>query len=336
MKVMITGAHGYIGPHLIHHCLEKGWDVVGVDLNLFYPTDSFMPIEAINNSRYSFLEKDIRTLDASDLKGIDAICHLAAISNDPMGNLDPDLTYSINWKGSVRLAKEAKEAGVKRFVFSSSCSLYGVADTSKAVTETNDLSPVTAYAISKARTEEEILPLADDHFAVLSLRNATAYGYSPMLRLDLVANQFLAGAFIEREIRILSDGSPWRPLVHCEDIARAFVAGLDAPVDSINGVAVNIGNNSENYQVKDIAKIVADIVPNCDLVITGEHGADTRSYRVSFDYLETVLPNFKTKWNLETGMKDLLTHLGQRAGFESDVQKNTFTRLNSLKNKNLQ
>lgn len=300
-KVIVTGHNGFIGPHLVRLLKEAGYTVTGIDTNYFDESCKFSDYKKPDEE----IIKDVRDIEASDLKGAYAICHLAGLSNDPMGALNENLTYDINHKASVDIAKMAKEVGVEKFVFMASCSMYGIADGNVALDETADFAPVTAYAISKVNTEKDVKPLGDDNFSVTFLRNATAYGLSPKLRLDLVVNNLVGWAMTTGEIRIMSDGTPWRPLVHAEDIARATVAVVEAPKKEVNGKSWNVGQNSENFQIKDVAKMVGEVIPNCKVVITGEHGGDSRSYRVDFSKIAKELPGFKPKWKLKEAIKDI-------------------------------
>ena len=325
MKVFVTGHRGYIGPHLVELLKEAGHTVTGCDVGLFDGCE-WDPYVRPDTE----LNQDVRKLSEKDLEGHDCVMHLAAISNDPMGDLDADLTYSINRDASIELAKLAKRAGVGRYLFSGSCSVYG-AGAKLDLEETDPLAPLTAYAKSKIETEQAVSELADDGFTPAYLRNATAYGYSPMLRVDLVVNNLLASALSYGEIRIMSDGSPWRPLIHCRDIARAFCAFGDAPKERIHNRAVNIGGNTENYQVKDVADNVKRLIPDADITYTGEVGADPRNYRVKFGLLNELLPDFKLAYTLESGMDELhkamVDHKFGRTEFESDQ----FIRLRAIK-----
>jgi nucleoside-diphosphate-sugar epimerase len=255
--------------------------------------------------------------------------HLAAISNDPMGDLDPGLTWSVNRDGSIALAETAKQAGVGRFLFSGSCSVYGKCG-SESLDEDSELNPLTAYAKSKIETEEAVSALADSAFCPAYLRNATAYGHSPALRIDLVANNLLASALSYGEIRIMSDGSPWRPLVHCHDIARAFVAFAEAPRDAIYNKAINVGGNDENYQVRDVAAQVQRLMPEAKVVFTGEAGADPRDYAVNFDLLNATLPEFKLKYSLQSGMDELFQKYREHGFSARDFEGDQFVRLRVL------
>jgi len=312
-KIIVTGHNGYIGTQLTGMLSEQDYEVVGIDTNYFDKECAFYHSQPPLN----VIKKDVRLINKKDLDGAYAICHLAALSNDPMGALNEQLTFDINYKASVRLAELAKKNGVEKFIYSSSCSLYGIADGNSALDETAKFKPVTAYAKSKVFSERDILPLADENFSVTFLRNATAYGISPKLRLDLVVNNLIGWAITSGEIRILSDGSPWRPLIHAEDIARAFIAVIEAPKEKVNGQAFNTGQNKENYQVKDIAEMIGKIIPDCKIVITGEHGNDSRSYRVNFDKIKNSLPEFKPAWNLNNGIRQIFDSY-KKLGIDND------------------
>ncbi len=324
-KIIVTGNQGYIGPHLTRLLLEKGYEVVGIDNNYFNQDCWFF--EPGHN--FTQITKDVRNVEAADLEGAYAVCHLAALSNDPMGNLFEQLTLDINHEASVNIAKLAKEVGVARYIFSSSCSMYGVAGDS-ALDESATQNPVTAYAKSKVYTERDVLPLLSEDFSVTFLRNATAYGVSPMLRTDLVVNDFVGAAFTSGKIVIKSDGSPWRPLVHCEDIARAFVAVIEADKDRIHGEAFNVGRNEDNYRVREVAEIVKEVVPGCEVNITNEFGADTRNYRVNFDKITRQLPEFKPKWTVPTGVVELYEAFKEHGLTAEEVQSRKYVRLKQL------
>ncbi len=324
MRVFVTGHLGYIGVHLVALLKEAGHHVTGCDVGLFTGCEweEFVrpDVELI---------RDIRDLDVADLDGSDCVMHLAAISNDPMGDLDEEITLSVNRAGSIDLARLAKTAGVPRFLFSGSCSVYGKGD-KLDLDEGDPLHPLTAYARSKIDTEAEVAKLADENFAPAFLRNATAYGHSPMLRIDIVANNLLACALATGKIGIMSDGSPWRPLVHCVDIARAFIAFMDAPPDRIRNVAVNIGDNQENFQVKDVADEVKRVLPDADITYTGEVGNDPRSYRVRFDYLNRLLPDFKLAYSLRSGTEELHRQMTDHGFDLADFEGDQFVRLRTL------
>src|SRR3984893_10652234 len=286
MKVFVTGHKGYIGVHLVDLLKQAGHTVTGCDLGLF---DGCAWEKTVPADRE--LVKDVRNLTLRDLDGHDCIMHLAAISNDPMGEVNAGATYAINRDASIQIADLAKKAGVPRYLFAASCSVYGAGE--KLDLDENDpLNPLTAYAKSKIETEQAVSSLADNNFTPAYLRNATAYGHSPMLRVDLVVNNLLACAVATGEIRIQSDGSPWRPLIHCRDIARAFLAFAKAPKPAIHNRAINVGANSENYQVRDVGNQVERLAPSAKIAYTGEGGSDPRNYRVKFDLLNRLLPDF--------------------------------------------
>jgi len=327
-KVLVTGHQGFIGVLLVPMLIKAGYWVVGLDTNFFGKECEFFKPEL---DGIQTLNKDIRFIEESDLEGVDYICHLAALSNDPVGEIDVKLTYAINYEASVNLAKLAKKVGVKRYIYSSSCSLYGVASGGLALTENDAFDPITAYAKSKVLTEQAVFPLSDKNFAVTCLRNATAYGVSAKLRVDLVVNNLAAWAFTTGQIKIMSDGTPWRPLIHAEDIARAFLAVIEAPIESINGQAFNVGLNTENYQVKDIANEVAQVVPHCKVVITKEHGNDSRSYKVDFSKIQHQLPNFKPCWRLKDALEDILESYRKNRMDDAKFHGKSFVRLKQLR-----
>jgi nucleoside-diphosphate-sugar epimerase len=305
--------------------LAAGHEVVGIDSNLFGQSTFLDGIANIAE-----LNKDIRDVEADELRGFDAIIHLAALANDPLGNLEPDLTYEINHKASVRLASLAKEVGVERFLFSSSCSTYGSAGAEK-VTEEAEFNPVTPYGRSKVLVEQDVAKLADDNFSPTFLRNATAYGVSPCLRFDLVLNNLVAWAMTTGRVYIKSDGTPWRPIVHIEDINRAFIAVLNAPRENIHNQAFNVGQTTENYQVRDIAEIVKETVPGCEVEYAPGGEPDKRSYQVDFSKIERMLPEFKPQWTARLGAQQLYETY-QKVGLRlEDFEGPRYKRIDQIK-----
>ena len=299
MRVLITGHNGYIGSVLAPTVAAAGHRVVGVDSYLFEDCSLGEDVVALESWR-----RDIRDLQASDLAGFDAIMHLAALSNDPLGNVNPACTFDINHIASVHLARLAKEAGVSRFLFASSCSLYGVAGDT-LLTEAAAFNPITPYGESKDRVERDVAALADENFSPTFLRNATAYGVSPRLRADVVVNNLVGVAYTTGDVLIQSDGTPWRPLVHIEDIARAFLAVLHAPRAAVHNQAFNVGRTEENYRVRDLAEMVQDVVPGSHIRYAEGGGPDPRCYRVDCSKLARALPEFQPQWTVRAGMEEL-------------------------------
>ena len=326
MRILVTGHHGYLGSITSSVLAAAGNDVVGLD-TFFYSGCDFAASECLVPS----ITADVRDVGADQLGGYDAIVHLAALSNDPLGDLDPSLTDEINFRASLNLARSAKQAGVKRFVFASSCSMYGLSTAAEDVDESAPLSPLTPYAASKVRAEQALLLLADDDFTPIFMRNATAFGVSPRLRADVVLNNLAGWAHTTSEIRILSDGTPWRPLVHVEDIARATLALLEAPRELVHGEAFNIGGANQNYQVRELAEIVHAAKPECRVDIAGSGDPDPRSYRVSFAKFADTFPDFVFGWTAPKGAAELLDAY-ERAGLTlDDFTGHKYTRLAALR-----
>ena len=328
MKLFVTGTEGYIGTRLAPLLLADGHDVTGLDTG-FYRDGNLFNAPAQYARQPALIVKDIRRISEQDLRGFDAVVHLAELSNDPLGENNPELTFRINHEGSVRLAQLARSAGVRRFIYASSCSVYGVGS-DKPVTEESPVNPQTAYAKCKTLVERDVRKMASGTFCVTFLRNATAYGASPRMRFDIVLNDLCGLAWTTKRIVLKSDGSPWRPIAHIEDIAKAIRCALDAPVELVNGEIFNVGADSENYRVREIAQIVADVFPGCALTV-GAPSADNRSYRVSFHKIASRLPGFSCAWNAKRGAEEL-RDVFKRIEMDKDTfEYRAFTRLKQLR-----
>lgn len=324
MKVLVTGMDGYIGVLLGPVLLERGHDVVGLDTGFYRDGWLYNGVTKFP----ACISKDIRHITEEDLKGFEAVVHLAELSNDPLGQLNPEITYQINHRGSVELAKKCKTVGILRFVYTSSCSVYGVG-TDDLRTEESETHPQTAYAKCKVLVEQEVSAMADDDFSPTFLRNATAYGPSPRMRFDLVLNNLAGLAWTTGEIKMTSDGTPWRPLVHVLDICEAIACTLEAPREIVHNQIFNVGSTEENYQIREIARIVSDTFPGCRLTV-GRNSGDNRSYRVSFDKIKAQLPGFRCRRKAQLGAEQL-REVFERIGMSDETfQFRAYTRLKQL------
>jgi nucleoside-diphosphate-sugar epimerase len=324
VKVLVTGHEGYLGVVAVAALRAAGHDVHGLDSGLFRACSLGAEPPSV-----PAVEVDLRDVQPEHLAGFDAILHLAALSNDPLGDLRPGITYDINHTASVRLAELAKGVGVQRFLYASTCSVYGSRGGDSALDEDAELAPVTAYAISKVKVEGDLTKMADADFTPTFMRNATAFGFSPRPRLDIVVNNLVASALLTGVVKVMSDGTPWRPLVHAQDIAAAAVALFDAPKKTISARAYNIGSDSENHRVSAIAELVAAAVPGSVIDITGENGGDPRSYRVDFSRIQREVPAFKATWTVAEGAQELAREFIER-GLTDEGANKTYIRLRWL------
>ena len=326
MNVLVTGHHGYIGSVVVQQLIEAGHRVCGLDTFFYRGCDFGSELGAVEEQT-----GDVRDVTPTSLSGFDAVVHLAALSNDPLGDLNSAWTYDINLHGTVHLARAAREAGVARFVFASSCSMYGASSRDDFLDEDAPLRPLTAYAESKVRAEEQLSELCDSGFSTVSLRNATAYGASPRLRLDVVLNNLIGWATTTGRIQLLSDGSSWRPIVHVRDIGRAVTGVLAAPRDVVHDRAFNVGATDENYRIRDLAALVHEVLPECEVELASDASADPRSYRVDFRRFETAFADHRAKWTAREGARELASAFAAVGLTWEDFDGPRYTRLKHLR-----
>ncbi len=322
--ILVTGHLGYLGSVMVPHFLDAGYDVIGLDTG-YYAEGNFVPERA----NVPEIRKDIRDVTSADLRSFYAVVHLAALSNDPVGSLDPSWTDDINHRASVRLAEVARESGVRRFLFSSSCIMYGTSS-SEFVDEDSPLAPSTEYARSKVMSEMEIRQLASDSFSPTYLRNGTVYGASPRMRFDTVLNDLTASAYTTKRVVVVSDGTPWRPVVHVEDVARSFVHVLSAPLADIHNEAFNNGSDHLNHQIVDLARIAAEAVPGCELTVEGRPSADQRTYRADFSKFARTFPDFEWQWDVRGGVADVIAAFDRVGLSRADYEDPRYVRLRWL------
>jgi nucleoside-diphosphate-sugar epimerase len=329
MKILLTGNNGYIGTVLTTELLKKHHEVIGYDINYFYDCN----LSKIENDNIKHIKKDIRNINEDDLVGIDIVIHLAGLANDPLGDFDPKLTDDINYKSTVKLAKFSKKQKVKRFIYASSQSMYGISDNQCELEEDeSQKNPVTAYARTKWEAEKKIKDLNDDNFTVVMFRPSTVFGVSSRMRCDIVYNNLVACAFTTGKIEILSDGSPWRPVIHVKDLCNAFISGIEAPRELVSGQSFNVGIKKGNYTVKELAEAAQRVVPGSELVFLNQH-TDPRTYKVSFDKILTKLKNyFKPEWNLDKGGNELVNYFKDINFSENDFRNIKVNRLKKLEN----